>query len=176
MSEMNISEKKMEECMEMARDIAKNYFRQGLNCTECVIRTFMDMNETALPEEVICMGTGFGGGIGQTKNICGAITGACMAVGMIKGRRDPCEEEDMKERVKQLTSKIYPVFGCLIKEIEEEYGTLICRELSDPFGDFKSKNRKKNCMQIIGYCASLAEKYAFSNIGHQSNIENSKNP
>ena len=39
--------------------------------------------------------------------------------------------------------------------------TAVCRELSDPFGDFNGKERKRNCKQMIGYCASLAEKYAF---------------
>ena len=91
MAKVDIEGKSLEERMQMAGDIAMNYFRQGLNCTECVMRAFMDMHDTGLPEEVICMGTGFGGGIGHTKNICGAITGACMAVGMVKGRRDPFE-------------------------------------------------------------------------------------
>ncbi len=161
MAKVDIEGKSLEERMQMAGDIAMNYFKQGLNCTECVMRAFMDMHDTGLPEEVICMGTGFGGGIGHTKNICGAITGACMAVGMVKGRRDPFEKEEMKDRVKQLQGEIYPVFGGLVEEIQDKYGTLICRELSDPFGDFNGKERKRNCKQMIGYCASLAEKYAF---------------
>ena len=96
MAKVDIEGKSLEERMQMAGDIAMNYFKQGLNCTECVMRAFMDMHDTGLPEEVICMGTGFGGGIGHTKNICGAITGACMAVGMVKGRRDPFEKEEDK--------------------------------------------------------------------------------
>ena len=47
-----------------------------------------------------------------------------------------------------------------IEEIEAKYGTLICREMSQPFGDFDSKPRKKNCMEITAYCAALAVKYA----------------
>mgnify|MGYP007022410953 CR=1 FL=1 len=46
------------------------------------------------------------------------------------------------------------------EEIEEKYGTLICKEMAQPFGDFESKPRKKNCMEIVSYCASLAAKYA----------------
>lgn len=150
----------LEERITVAQDTAKNYFRQGLNCTECVMRTFLDMHDTGLPDEVMCIATGFGGGIGHTKNICGAITGAVIATGMVKGRRDPFEKAEMKDRVQQLQGEIYPVFGALINEIQEEYGTLICRELSDPFGDYEGKARKKNCMQMIGYCAGIAEKYA----------------
>jgi hypothetical protein len=38
-------------------------------------------------------------------------------------------------------------------EIEAEYGTLICREMSQPFGEFDSKPRLKNCMEVIAFCA-----------------------
>ena len=65
-----IINKTLEEKMEIAGEQGKGYFRQGLNCTECVLRTFMDMYEVNLPDEVLCMATGFGGGMGHTKNIC----------------------------------------------------------------------------------------------------------
>ena len=153
-----IKGKTLEEKMAVADEISRGYFRQGLNCTECVMKTFMDMYDTELPEEILCMATGFGGGIGHTKNICGAITGAVMALGTVKGRRNPFgPKEEMGDRIKHLQGDIYPVFGDMVKEIE---GELICNEMSQPFGDFDSKPRKKNCMEIIAYCAKLACKYA----------------
>ena len=156
-----IKGKTLEEKMAVADEISRGYFRQGLNSTECVMKTFMDMYDTELPEEILCMATGFGGGIGHTKNICGAITGAVMALGTVKGRRNPFgPKEEMGDRIKHLQGDIYPVFGDMVKEIEGEYGTLICNEMSQPFGDFDSKPRKKNCMEIIAYCAKLACKYA----------------
>ena len=78
---------------------------------------------------------------------------------MTKGR-DPFENEEMKDRIKQLQGEVYPVFGSMVNEMKEQYGTLICSELSDPFGDFAGKARKKNCMEMIAYCSALAEKYA----------------
>ena len=154
-----IKDKTLDEKMAIADEISRNYFRQGLNCTECVLRTFMDMYETDLPDDILCMATGFGGGIGHTKNICGAITGAVMALGTLKGRRDPFgPKEEMGERVKNLQQNIYPLFGQMVNEIQNEYGTLICSEMSQPFGDFDSKPRKKNCMEIIAYCARLTSK------------------
>lgn len=154
-------DKTLEEKMALADEIARGYFRQGLNCSECVLRTFMDMYETNLPDDILCMASGFGGGIGHTKNICGAITGSVLALGTIKGRRDPFgPKEEMGARVKNLQQNIYPVFGDMVRDIESEYGTLICSEMSQPFGDFDSKPRKKNCMEIIAYCARLTVKYA----------------
>ena len=154
-----IKGKTLEEKMAVADEISRGYFRQGLNCTECVMKTFMDMYDTELPEEILCMATGFGGGIGHTKNICGAITGAVMALGTVKGRRNPFgPKEEMGDRIKHLQGDIYPVFGDMVKEIEGEYGTLICNEMSQPFGDFDSKTRNKNCMEIISKCAKIAFK------------------
>lgn len=44
----------------------------------------MDIYDVELSEDILCMATGFGGGIGHTKNICGAITGSVMALGTVK--------------------------------------------------------------------------------------------
>lgn len=156
-------DKSLEELMALADELGRGYFRQGLNCAECVLRTVMDIYECNVPDEVICMATGFGGGMGHTKNTCGAITGAVLALGLIKGRRDPFgPKEEMGARVKQLQGEIYPVFGGMIEEMESHFGTLICREMAQQFEDFDSKPRKKNCMETIAYCAALAVKYAES--------------
>ena len=155
-----IKGKTLEEKMAVADEISRGYFRQGLNCAECLVLTIMDLYETDLPAEAVCMASGFGGGIGHTKNICGAITGAVMAVGAIKGRRNPCgPKEEMKDRIKHLQGTVYPIFARMVEEIEKDYGTLICREMSQSYEDFDSKPRMKNCMEIIAYCARLAVRY-----------------
>lgn len=154
-------DKSLDELMALADELGRNYFRQGLNCAECVLRTFMDIYECNVPDEVICMATGFGGGMGHTKNTCGAITGAVLALGLLKGRRDPFgPKEEMGARVKHLQGEIYPVFGGMIEEMERRFGTLICKEMAQQFEDFDSKPRKKNCMETIACCAALAVKYA----------------
>ena len=154
-------DKSLEELMALADELGRGYFRQGLNCAECVLRSFMDIYEVNVPDEVICMATGFGGGMGHTKNTCGAITGAVLALGLVKGRRDPFGPKDeMAARVKQLQGEIYPVFGQMVEEMKAHFGTLICSEMAQQFEDFDSKPRKKNCMETIAYCAALAVKYA----------------
>jgi len=149
----------LEERMDEAERRGKDYFRQGLNCSECVLRTFMDMHETDLPESIIRLASGFGGGMGHTKNTCGAITGAVLALGLVKGR-DPFASEEVKDRITQLNDQVYPAFAPMIREMEQEFGTLICAELSAPHGDFDGRARKKSCMQMIAHCCRLAEKYA----------------
>lgn len=139
---------------------AKDCFRNGLNCSECVMTAMLKNFDTGLPDEVIKLATGFGGGMGHTKNTCGAITGAVMGLSAMVGRENPQAKETVPERIKELQQDIYPIIGKMVNEIKEEYGTLICSELSNPFGDFAGKERKKNCMTMITHCAGLAAKYA----------------
>lgn len=161
MDKETIKTNTLEENKAIANELSREYFKQGLNCTECVLKTFMDMFETDLPDDILCMASGFGGGIGHTKNICGAVTGAVMALGTVKGRRNPFGPEDeLSDRIKYLQNDIYPTFGQMIEDIESHYGTLICKEMSSTFDDFESKPRKKNCMEIISYCSQLVTEYA----------------
>ena len=121
---------------EQVEQDAKNGFRQGLNCSECVLGSFMANFETPFPKDVIALATGFGGGMGHTKNTCGAVTGAVMALSTIVGRKNPAEKETMAERIQELNG-IYDIVGRMVEEIKDEYGTLICSELAAPHGDFE---------------------------------------
>lgn len=152
-------EKNQMTLIEQAEHDSSNYFRQGLNCTECVMCTFLDIYNKELPRESLALATGFGAGLGNTKNTCGAITGAVMALSSSIGRKDPLAKETVGERVAEL-KEVYALVGEMVREIEDTYGTLICKELSAPMGEFDGKQRKKNCMQIIGHCGGLAMKYA----------------
>ncbi|WP_304508753.1 C-GCAxxG-C-C family protein [Anaerotignum sp.] len=145
--------------VEQAEQNSSNYFRQGLNCTECIMCTFLDIYNKDMPKECMALATGFGSGMGETKNTCGAITGAVMALSSAIGRKDPFAKETVRERIFELKG-VYSLVGEMIQEIEDHYGTLICKELSSPLGEFEGKARKKNCMEIIGYCGGLAMKYA----------------
>lgn len=148
-----------EEKITAAETAAGQYFKEGMNCAECVLQSFLDTHNVDLPKEIIALSSGFGGGMGHTKNTCGAITGAVLALSCLKGRKNPLAKETTKERIQEI-QQIYVPFGDMIHEIEQQYGTLICKELSAPHGDFAGKQRKKNCKQIISYCAGLAAKYA----------------
>ena len=80
-----IKDKSLEERMDIAGELGKGYFKQGLNCTECVLKTFMDMYDVNLPDEVLCMATGFGGGMGGLREVCGAFSGMVLVYNYIYG-------------------------------------------------------------------------------------------
>lgn len=151
----------VEQLQEKAKILARGYFKEGLNCAECVLKSFLDLGLTDYPENIIALATGFGGGIGHTKNDCGSVLGAVLAVGTMKGRKNPMEKETLPERIQQLQGQngIYKTFHALVDEFTQKYGTIVCSELSAG-QDWEGKQRKKNCQEMIGYCAELAVKYA----------------
>ena len=144
----------MEKCKALRADTTVHY-----NCAQAVLVPFAaEMGITE--EQAYKMGAHFGSGM-RHGSTCGAITGAVLALGLVKGRRNPFgPKEEMGARVKQLQGEIYPVFGQMIEEIKAHFGTLICSEMSQQFDDFDGKPRKKNCMEAIAYCAAIAVKYA----------------
>lgn len=154
----------MEQLRQQAEEGARNYFRQGLNCAECAMKAFLDLNLTEFPPEVVALASGFGGGIGQTRNTCGAVLGAAMAVGTLRGRKDPLAKETVAERIRELQGEdgVYQVFHRFVDEIQAKYGTIMCGEMSREY-EWEGKARKKNCQEITGYAAGLAVKYALEN-------------
>ena len=45
---------------ELVEQDAKECFKQGLNCSECVMTAFLNHFDTGLPKEVVKLATGFG--------------------------------------------------------------------------------------------------------------------
>ena len=143
--------------------LAKENFKSGLNCAEAVVKAFLDAGLAPdFPPEVVALSSGFGGGIGMTKHTCGAVSGAVMAVGAWKGRSNPLAKETLPERVQEIQQEVYPVFRSMIEEFIQQYGSVTCSELTSSHGDFEGKERKRNCMQMITYAASLATQYALA--------------
>jgi C_GCAxxG_C_C family probable redox protein len=73
---------------------AINYFRNHFNCSQSVLTAFgpdLGLSE----DESLRIATAFGAGMGRQQHICGAITGALMALGLRygKGLNDPEEKK-----------------------------------------------------------------------------------
>lgn len=64
--------------------------------------------------------TGFGGGIGRTGAVCGAVIGGTMAIGLRHGR----------EQSSQSSDRAYALAQQFRRRFEKEMGTISCRELT----------------------------------------------
>ena len=78
--------------MEREYKLAEQYHLQGNNCIESVIKTCNDTMNLQLPDVAIRMASGMGGGIGRSGCVCGALSGACLVIGALVGRRTPDEK------------------------------------------------------------------------------------
>ena len=64
--------------------------------------------------------TAFGGGIGGRGEVCGAVIGSVMAIGLKYGREEPSQPRD----------KAYTLAREFCQRFQEETGSLSCRELT----------------------------------------------
>lgn len=99
---------------------AKEYFTSGYNCAQAVSRAVLEYKELSF-EELAIISAGFGGGISRRGEICGAVTGAIMAIGMLTSQT----EKDVSKH-KAATYKKVAEFIDKFNEIHE---TPICNNL-----------------------------------------------
>ena len=103
------------------------YHARGCNCCQSVLCTLGEY--TARPEATaIALGCGFGGGM-LSGNVCGAVTGAMMALGAAcTAGADPAAEKPKGTRLcKELQKRFQAQFGSMLcAEILQANGHAIC--------------------------------------------------
>ena len=112
---------------------------RGCNCCQSTLCTLADY--TGLDElTAVRLGYGFGGGL-LTGNVCGAVSGGMMAIGMTcTSGTAPAEE---KPRAVELCE-------CLQARFQERYGTLLC-------ADILREHDHDLCDDCIAFAARTAE-------------------
>lgn len=99
---------------EQCRQEAEELYRSGkYHCAEAVLLTIKRRFRPEMPDDVVLLVTGFGGGSGSGC-ICGAVAAGTVALAMVLG-------ED-KKRVKDLTKKLHQWF-------KTEYGATCCKTI-----------------------------------------------
>ena len=100
--------------------IAEELFREGYNCSQAVLMAFEDV--TGLEKETAAkLASSFGGGLGRMREVCGAVSGAAMVLGLLKGYSDPKSYEQKKAH--------YQLIQDFAARFKEKNGSIICREL-----------------------------------------------
>lgn len=98
---------------------AEKYFCSNFNCSQAVFTTFA--TELGMDEELaLKISTQFGGGA-RKGEMCGAVSGALMALGLKYGH---CHSEDMEEK-----GRAYKISEDFMNRFIAEKGTVVCREL-----------------------------------------------
>jgi len=117
---------------------AKDLFLSGFNCAQSVVLSFADDLKYS-KELAQKISAGFGGGMGKQQATCGAVTGAIMVLGLIKG-----EEVNNNDELK---SEAYSSVKELSREFTAVYNTTSCKDLigcdlNTPEGSAKFKEEK----------------------------------
>jgi len=92
---------------------------------------------------------GFGGGMGRTENVCGAITGGILILGLIFGRGE--NEDKLKQE------KVYIFVRDFIEKFKAKYGAIECKCLIDGINlltdegqnKFKESNMIYKCYEYV---------------------------
>ena len=119
------------EPLENSADRAGTLFDGGYNCAQAVLQATTRRNDA----ELLAMADAFGGGIGESGCLCGAVTGGVMALALLgDGGRN----------------------GELVQTFRREFGTTCCRGLSKPYR-WLSPEHKANCRRLTVRAAELVE-------------------
>ena len=142
-------------------DKAVEYFSHNFNCSQGVFTTFAV--ENGIDEKLaLKLATSFGGG-GRKGEMCGAVSGALMVLGLIYGHTD---ENDTASK-----NRAYSITAEFMTRFAKANGSVVCRELlghnvSKPDEMAKIKEKKlfsTKCPQLIRSSANildeLLEKY-----------------
>ena len=129
------------------KSLAGNNFRNGYNCAEAILRAFRDGLHLPLPDEALKIATGFGGGIGHTGCVCGALSASIMVLGLIHGRSDSSQGRE----------SAYAAAQEFHRRFEDNFGASCCRALNPH--PFDTKEHLRNCLKITGTTAELLAGY-----------------
>ena len=102
--------------------LALKYFSSDYNCSQAVMKSILE-NEGMDFDEIFHLAAGFGGGFGLEGHICGAVSGAVAAIGVLNGRNYSDDIEQRKTTYpivkKFLKRSIQIIDICSIMEVSQ---------------------------------------------------------
>ena len=137
---------------------AEELFSQNYNCAQSVYAACVTGKELSEAQR-LALAAPFGGGIARQGEICGALTGALLALGESEGKvmaADPVAGRDaLYERARQLT-----------EAFRKAHGAILCRELTGCSLDteagqrsFKERGLHQNlCTRLVAFAAEEVER------------------
>ena len=132
---------------------AYQYFNSGFHCAESIARAILEHYGEHYNPEWIKAASAFQGGIGKCKqDVCGALTGGIVALGILKGRTNP--ETDHSEAL-FLANRFREEF---IKKLGSTNCHTLLKTVVDPNPEYSCQHLTR---EATGILADVIEK------GHQ---------
>ncbi len=137
---------------EEMREKAIELFLKRLHCSQVIALVGLEKLGIEDPSVIKALGA-FGGGIGGTGNICGALVGAASVIGSLYSRSSLEEKEN--PRMWAATKKVMKNF----EELTAEHGGIKCCQIArvnwmdrDQVKDFygNPESRRQHCIKVVG--------------------------
>ncbi|MCR4909432.1 MAG: C-GCAxxG-C-C family protein [Lachnospiraceae bacterium] len=136
---------------------AKALFLKGYNCSQAVLCAFEDV--TGFDRDTAArLSSSFGGGMGRMREVCGAVSGALMVLGIARGYSEPTDNEAKKRH--------YALVQDFAARFREKNGSIICRELlgeaktapnPEPEKRTAEYYKKRPCPELVYEAARIVE-------------------
>lgn len=145
--------------MTCRKELAIAYFKQGYNCSQSVVLAFKDL--VNIDEKTLLkLASTFGGGMSRLREVCGAVSGMNIVLGLLYGYDAP-ETGEVK-------ANLYSRVQELALKFEEKNDSIVCRELmhletkhDSPIPTPRTNDfyTKRPCLNLIGYASEILEEY-----------------
>ena len=136
-------------------DRAVELFMEGKNCSQAVFVAFA--TDLGLTEEMaLSISIGLGGGVGRMREVCGAVSGSAMVVGL---KYPELSKAEVYEKVRLIAD-----------EFKKTNPSIVCKELlglskpessSVPEARTQEYYQKRPCVKIVEDAALATEKILF---------------
>ena len=133
---------------------AVELFKDGFNCSQAVVGAFA--KDIGLDEKTaLKVAAGFGGGVGRTGEICGALSGASIVAGMLYGAVDGRDAESKAHTYEEI-QRVINIF-------KEKNTFVTCRELKNPPEENEEgiPYKRRPCIQLVEDAVLAVEKVMF---------------
>ena len=129
---------------------AEMLFVSGRNCAQSVFGAFAE--DYGMDEETAAkVSCGLGGGVGRMREVCGAVTGASLVLGLKYGPEK---------------TAVYPHVQDFCAKFKAECGSIVCRELLEgtgattggaPEARTDAYYRKRPCVELVKTAVRILE-------------------
>ena len=137
---------------------AKTLFVEGYNCAQAVFGAFNDVTGIDF-ETSLKLSSGFGGGMGRMREVCGAVSGMFMVLNAVEGYTSPTDNVAKME--------LYAKVQKLAEKFKETNGSIVCREIvkdnvtSTPAPTERNAEfyKKRPCAEYVEMAADIVADY-----------------
>lgn len=140
-------------------DIARNLFEDGYNCSQSVVAAFCDEMDIDL-DLALRMSSSFGGGMGRLREVCGAVTGMFVVLGIMYGYTDPTDSVAKAAH--------YELVQSVAGQFKSKNSSLICRDLlglsvehDSPIPEERTDSyySSRPCADLVVHAATILDEY-----------------